>query len=328
MNTERWLVTGATGFVGRTLCSQLLAQGVMVRAALRSPPAAANLPDGIKAVCVGDIGAHTDWQAALDDVQVVVHLAARVHVLREASGNPLCEFLRVNAGGTQRLAEAAAAASVRRFVHLSSVHAMCRVSEQLLDEHTVCRPDSPYGQSKLAAEQALRHIALGTGLESVVVRPPPVYGPRNAGNLRRLFDVVARGWPLPLGRLENRRSFIFVDNLVDAIIACGTHRAAAGETFLVSDGDPLSTVDLVRRLGAALGRPARLIDVPVPALRLAGRMIGASGAAERLLGSLAVDSGHIRRTLDWHPPYSLDQGLQITADWLLHRGAAADSKAA
>ena len=319
MNTahvpQRILITGASGFVGRRLTQAFLARGLQVRAALRDSRGAEKLPREVEICTIGDLSSQTDWTAALAGVDTVIHLAARVHVLKERTSDPLEAFRRVNVEATLRLAQAAAG-RVRRFVSISSVHAMCRVSRERLDETTPCRPDSPYGVSKWEAEQRLGELAGQTGLPLVVVRPPPVYGPASQGNVMRLFRLVQQGWPLPLGLLNNRRSFVYVENLVDALIACAEHQAAVGQTFLVSDREDVSTAELVRRLGAALGRPARLVKVPLFPLRVAGRVLGKGSPIERLLGSLAVDSGKIGRLLGWSPPHTLDEGLAATARWI------------
>jgi nucleoside-diphosphate-sugar epimerase len=270
----------------------------------------------VHCLCVGDIGPDTPWDgAALGTFDTVVHLAARVHVLREKAVAPAVEFHRVNVAGTERLARAAAG-RVCRLVYVSSVHAMCTLADEVLDEASPCRPDTPYGESKLAAEETLRAIAEKTGLETVIVRPPPVYGPGILGNLGKLFRLVRKGWPLPLRNIANRRSLIYVENLANALVACSFHPAAGGRTFLVSDGEDVSVADLVRRAGAAFGRRVRLVPAPIRLMRLAGRCLGKSGAVERLVGSLAVSSDRIRRLLSWSPPYTMAEGFQVTARWV------------
>jgi nucleoside-diphosphate-sugar epimerase len=273
-------------------------------------------PKDVEMCPVGDLAERIDWNVALKGVDAVVHLAARVHVLKDRARDPLAEFRRVNVEATLRLAEACAG-RVGRFVYVSSVHAMCRTASERLNEQSLCRPDSPYGQSKWEAEQALWRLSGRTGLPVVVLRPPPVYGPEGQGNLMRLFRLVQRGWPLPLGRLESRRSFVYVENLADAIRVCVESPAAAGQTFLVSDGEEVSTAEMLARFARCARRPARLWNAPLAPLRLAGRLLGRGSAVERLLGSLTVDSAKIRETLNWRPPFSLDAGLAATAEWLL-----------
>jgi nucleoside-diphosphate-sugar epimerase len=303
------LVTGATGFVGRSLCRVLLDRGHEVAAAVRGRSAIDRLPPGVQAVTVGDIGPDTDWRSALlKGIDVVAHLAARVHVLKETAADPAAEFHRVNVAGTERLAQAAAG-RVRRLVYVSSVHAMCTLSAEPLTEASPCRPETPYGMSKLQAEHTLQQIGEKTGLQTVLLRPPPVYGPGGAGNLARLLGLARSGWPLPLGGIDARRSLVYVGNLADALAACIEHPAAAGETFLVSDGEDVSLSDLVRHAAAATGCRARLLPAPTGPLRLAARGLGKAGAVDRLLGSLVVDSSKIRERLGWQPPHTLAEGL-------------------
>lgn len=302
------LVTGATGFVGRTLVLRLLAEGRAVRAAVRRPDAP--LPAGVEAVSVPEIGPATDWSAALRGVDAVVHLAARAHVVAASSREAFEVYRAVNALATLRLAEAAAANGVRRFVFMSSarVHG-ARTMGTPFTETSSLAADDPYGHSKAEAERGLAERARASALETVVLRPPLVYGPGAAGNFARLLELVARGVPLPLGAVHNRRSLIGLDNLVDATVRCLDHPAAAGETFLVSDGEDLSTPELIRHIAVALGRPARLFPVPSSLLRLGGALVGRGDDVERLLGDFVVDTSHIVRTLGWAPPVHLDLGL-------------------
>jgi nucleoside-diphosphate-sugar epimerase len=310
LNASHILVTGATGFVGRALVRRLLADGRSVRAAVR--PASEALPVG-ETVTVDDIGPDTDWGAALAGVDAVVHLAARAHVLRDSSADAHARYQAVNTLGALRLAEAAAAAGVRRFVLLSSA--------RVHGEHTTGAPftesspllaEDPYGRSKADAERGLTALGTTGRLEPVILRPPLVYGPGVRGNFARLVALVARGIPLPLGAVRNRRSLVFVGNLVDAIFRTLDHPAAAGETFLVSDAEDLSTPELVRRIARALGRPARLIPVPSPLLRLGGVLAGRSDDVGRLLDDLVVDGSKIRAVLGWSPVFTLDEGLDQT----------------
>lgn len=295
------LLTGASGFVGRATGRVLRAAGHEVSPVVRSG-------DGFR---VGCIDGHTDWSGAFDGVQAVIHLAARVHQMDDREPDPLAAFRAVNTCGTERLARAAAAAGVRRFVFVSSVKAVGEHSPPggTIDEETVPQPVDPYGMSKFEAEQALHCVAAETGLEVVVVRPPLVYGPGVGANFRALVRAVAAGWPLPLGCVHNRRSLVAVGNLADALRCCVEHPAAAGRTYFVTDGDDAGTAELCRRIGRALGRPARLLPVPVALLRLAGYLTGRSAAIARLTGSLALDSGRIRRELGWQPPQTMEQAL-------------------
>jgi nucleoside-diphosphate-sugar epimerase len=310
------LVTGANGFIGRALCDVLAASGRRVRKAVRMP--VPSLPD---AVAVGDIGLDTDWRTALEGVRGVVHLAARSHVLRETATDPLAEYRKINVSGTERLARSAAAGGVRRLVFVSSVKVNGeRTEERPFTEDGVPRPEDAYGVSKWEAEQALSRIAAGTGLEVVVLRPPLVYGPGVKGNFLRLMNLVARGVPLPLGAVDNRRSFIYTGNLAGAIVKALDAPKAAGRTYLVSDGEDVSTPDLVRGLAQALGVKPRLLSLPLAALGLAATLAGKRAEFARLTGSLQVDSSRIRHELDWQPRYGLTQGLTETARW--YRGGS------
>ena len=307
----KFLVTGASGFVGRVLCTELLRREHALSVALRSGKGDSKQPGQF---VVGEVNAKTDWQLALNSVDVVVHLAARVHVMRDDASNPLEEFRSVNVFGTENLARQAARAGVRRFVYVSSIKVNGeQTSDTPFSEADKAAPQDPYGISKWEAEQALHRVAKETGLEVVIVRPPLVYGAGVKGNFAQMLSVLKRGVPLPLASVENRRSLIYVENLVDALILCATHPAAAGKTYLVSDGEDVSTPELLRRLGAEMGHPARLFYCPAALLKFAGLFAGKSDQIDRLLGSLRVDSGKIRRELDWAPPCTLQQGLQMTA---------------
>lgn len=310
----RMLVTGASGFVGRKLCAELARRGLPVRAALRD---SANLDiAGCEAVKISSIDFKTDWSDALTGVDVVIHLAARVHVMLDDVSDPLEEFRRVNVAGTEHLARQAVRAGVRRFVYVSSIKVNGEATSggKGFSEADPLGPQDPYGISKCEAEQALHGIAAETGLEVVIVRPPLVYGAGVKGNFAQMLKVLALGIPLPLAAVKNLRSLIYVGNLVDALILCATHTAAAGQTYLVSDGEDISTPDLLRQLGAAMGHPARLFSCPPVLLKLAGGLTDKADQVERLLGSLQVDSSKIRRELGWTPPYTLSQGLQATAE--------------
>jgi nucleoside-diphosphate-sugar epimerase len=310
----RLLVTGASGFVGSALCEELIGRGIDVRVALRSGNSRAGI---IEQTVVGTIDAQTEWTNALQDVEVVIHLAARVHVMHDNAADPLQEFCRVNVAGTDHLARSAAANGVKRLVYVSSIKVNGEATREgnTFTEADAVHPQDPYGISKLEAEQALRQVARETGLEIVILRPPLVYGPGVKGNFIQMLKVLSRGIPLPLARVNNLRSLIYVENLVEALIVCATHPAAAGQIYLVSDGKDISTPEMLRQLGASMGHEARLFPCPEVLLKLSGLLIGKSDQVERLLGSLQVDSGKIRRELNWNPPYSMQQGLQATAEW-------------
>jgi nucleoside-diphosphate-sugar epimerase len=318
------LVTGANGMVGRALCSALRARGSRVRTALRQAQQFSPNSALADSVIIGEIGPETDWRAALQGVECVVHLAARVHVMRESAADPLAEYRRVNTSGTERLARMAADAGVKRLVFVSTIKVngekslpapLSQGGSRPFSEADSPNPQDAYGISKWEAEQALARVASETGLEIVILRPPLVYGPGVKGNFLRLLNAVYRRVPLPLGSVKNRRSLIYLGNLVDAIALCVSHPRAAGQTFLVSDGKDLSTSELVRRLADALGRPAHLLSVPPALLKLAGSVTGKSDAVARLTESLRVDSSKIRAELNWSPPHSMEEGLRETAAW-------------
>ena len=308
------LITGASGFVGRPLCAELLARGYVVRAAVRN---AGTLPENTGVSMVDEIDGETRWTEALSGIDVVIHLAARVHVMHDNSDDPLAEFRRTNTAGTEHLARSAAANGVRRLVYVSSIKVNGEETSdgRIYSEKDIPAPQDPYGISKWEAEQVLQRVAQETGLEIVIVRPPLVYGAGVKGNFAQMMRVVARGLPLPLASVRNKRDLVYVGNLVDALVVCATHPTAAGSTYLISDGEPVSTPELLGHLAQALGVTAHTFHFPPALLKLAGRLVGRSAQLERLLGSLQVDSGKIRRELNWTPPYTLQQGLQATAEW-------------
>ena len=307
------LVTGANGFVGRAVCAQALARGMTVRGAVRSPCV---LPAGVERQVLEGLGEQSDWRAALAGIAVVVHAAARVHVMADTATDPLAEFRRVNVQGTLNLARQAAVAGVQRFVFISSV----KVNGEATQPGRPFKPDDAsapldaYGISKMEAEQGLREIAAQTGMEVVIIRPPLVYGPGVKANFAAMMRWLSRGIPLPLGAIHNQRSLVALDNLVDLILTCLTHPAAANQTFLVSDGEDVSTTELLRRMGQAMGCPARLIPVPAGVLKAAAALLGKRDMAQRLCGSLQVDIQKTREMLGWNPPLSLDQGLKKAAE--------------
>jgi nucleoside-diphosphate-sugar epimerase len=304
------LVTGATGFVGTPLCETLPRHGFRVRRAVRGPP------DGGDAVIVGNIDGSTDWTGALEGVDAVVHLAARTHEMGSTSTERLDEYRRINVEGTRRLAAQAVASGVRRFVFMSSVKVNGESTKgRPFRESDVPDPQDAYGITKMEAEQVLIEISGASRMELVVLRPPLVYGPGVKGNFLRLTRLLARGVPLPLGSIRNRRSLIYAGNLVDAVITALRSPQAAGRTYLLSDGEPLSTPELLRQMGRALGRDARLLPCPPALLGSAGALLGRSGEVARLTGSLEVDSARIERELGWSPPHSPEHGFRETADW-------------
>jgi nucleoside-diphosphate-sugar epimerase len=311
----RLLVTGANGFIGRATCARLASGGMDVVAAIRRRTTA--LPAGVSPMVVGELHADTPWDASLRGVTGVIHLAARVHVTDDRARDPLDEFRRVNVEGTVRVARRAAQAGVTRFVFVSSVKVHGEQRAAPYTEHDVPAPADAYAQSKWEAEQALREIERETGMEVAIVRPPLVYGPGVRANFLSLLEAVHKRIPLPLGLVRNRRSLIFVGNLADALAQCVTHSNGAGRTFLVSDGEDVSTASLIRHLADAMHTRAILLPVPVGILRMTARLTGKGDAMTRLVSSLSVDSRDIRDRLDWRPPFSLREGLAATvADFL------------
>lgn len=307
------LITGAAGFVGRNLC-QYLAHRHPLRLAVRGLSAGALLRDFGEVLVSGDVCGTTDWSESLRGVHAVVHLANRAHITREDAADPVAAYREVNVEGTRHLAEQAAAAGVRRLVYLSSVKVLGeRTQSQVFSETSSPAPEDLYGQSKRDAEQALQDVAAKTGLEVVVLRPPLVYGPGVGANFLRLMRWVASGIPLPVSAIHNRRSLIYVGNLASAIEACLLHPAAAGRTYLVGDGQPVSTAQLVAMLASALAVSDRSWPLSPALLRLAGLAVGMSGEVARLVDSLEVDDAAIRRDLQWLPPFSMAEGLRETA---------------
>lgn len=329
----RVLVTGASGFIGQALCQALSRSGHTVRRVIRARATNDRAPDSrfanpsvdgmaaetMETVGIDVIGPETNWSQALAGIESIVHLAARVHVLKETAADPLTEFRQVNVAGSERLARMAVAAGVRRLVYVSSVkvNGESTSSGRAFSEEDAPSPQDAYGLSKWEAEQALLEVARETGLEVVIVRPPLVYGPGVGGNFLRLMNWIDRGWPLPLGSVSNARSLIYLGNLVDVLTICVESPRAAGKIFLASDGEDVSTPELIRRLARVMGRQPRLISIPPAILRIAGLLTGKSAETERLLGSLCVDSSRIRRELQWTPPFPLEQGLRETAAWYL-----------
>lgn len=312
------LVTGSSGFVGRALVAELRRRGVAVRAAVRRGKLDAG--DG-EAVAVGDMTATTEWSSALQGVDTVFHLAARVHQARERDGADDAAYRRENVEATVALAQAAIAVGVRRFVFVSSVKVMGEVSPpRPFAETDPPQPQDAYGRSKLEAERALEGLA--GRLDVSIVRPPLVYGPGVRANFLSLLRVAARGWPLPLGAARAPRSMVYLGNLVDALIACAAvpHRSPA--TYFVSDERDVSVAELLVQLRSTMGRPPRLWSVPAGLVQAAARLSGQAGAAQRLFWPLQVDIGRIRADLGWSPPVAAEVGLRETVNWFLQARAA------
>ena len=312
----RMLITGYNGFIGSALAQESIRRGKQIRGVVRS---SCELPFDFETSTVDIIDGETDWNLLLQDSEVVIHLAARVHVMSDSAVDPLIEYRKVNTEGTLNLARQAVAAGVRRFVFLSSIKVngeFTRLS-QPFNANGIPNPQDPYAVSKYEAEQGLLKIAGKSGLEVVIVRPPLVYGPGVKANFQTMMKWLHKGFPLPLGAIHNKRSLISLDNLVDLIITCIDHPAAANQVFLAGDGEDLSTPALLRRLGLAMGKPARLLPVPVSLLKAAAALLGKRDMAQRLCESLQVDISKARTLLGWNPLISVDEGLRRTAQAFL-----------
>jgi len=313
------LITGANGFVGLAALLRLSAMsGVEAVGCVRGADIVIDARAAF--VTVGDLSARTDWSVALADVEAVVHAAARVHIMQDSEADPLTAFRAVNVEGTLNLARQAVAAEVKRFVFISSigVNGSQTALGKPFSEADKPKPHNAYALSKWEAEQGLLRIADETGMEVVIIRPPLVYGCNAPGNFGSLMRAVQRGWPLPLGAVHNQRSLVALDNLVDFIVTCITHPQAANQTFLVSDGQDLSTTELVRGMARAAGVPARLLPVPPWALQAGATLLGKGDAAQRLCGNLQVDISKARSLLGWVPPVSLEEGLRQAVKGALH----------
>jgi nucleoside-diphosphate-sugar epimerase len=313
----RVLVTGANGFVGSILCPMLASSGYTVRAALRRGKAAPN--GAVECVTIGEIGGHTDWTEALIGVDLVVHLAARVHVVNDGSDAEAL-YSETNSSGTQRLAAEAASRGIEKFVHLSSVKVNGEESASSYGANDQPRPRDPYGRSKWLAEQHLWEVVSTTSMQAAVVRAPLVYGCGVRANFLRLLSWVDSERPLPFGSVNNRRSLVSAWTLCDLLVRLLSQREAANRTWMVSDGEDVSTPELVRRLARAMGRRPRLLPVPTPVLRAASQLLGKGAEMRRLCGSLAVDIAPTREQLGWSPPLSMDDALARTVRW--YRSAA------
>nr|BBJ04622.1 UDP-glucose 4-epimerase [Marinobacter nauticus] len=307
---KKVLTTGATGFIGSMVVCQLEAEGYQVIAPVRNAELCGSI--ALETPVVGNVDGETDWGRVLPGVDVVVHCAARAHIMADRASDPLAEFRKVNVDGTLRLARQAAEEGVHRFIFISSV----KVNGELSSEQAPFYPnDAPapedaYGISKWEAEQGLKTIARETGMEVVIVRPPLVYGPGVKGNFASMVKLVRKGVPLPLGSIHNKRSLVAVDNLVDLIVTCIDHPAAANQVFMVSDGQDVSTSELLRELGKAMGKSARLVPVPAGVLMLGATVLGKRAVAHRVLGSLQVDISDAKALLGWEPPVSMQEGLR------------------
>lgn len=316
------LVTGANGFIGQILCRILLDKGYRVHATVRSKEKVESLSKQFNSplfTCfvTGELDDKTDWFVALNNVEIVVHLAARVHILEDVSQNVLDKYKTTNVEATQHLANSSFKSGVKRLVFISSiaVHGsqtgiLPNQQAQKFNELEKINCKDPYGKSKWEAEQILTKISKTTGLETVILRPPLVYGYGVKANFQKLVRLITSGIPIPLASLKNQRNMIYVGNLVDAIMNCSFHPAAAGQTYVVCDNESISTPDLIREIAKLLNKPALLFPFPIKIMRIAAKVLRKQAIINRLTGSLLIDGSKIKRELNWNPPYTLQQGLQ------------------
>jgi nucleoside-diphosphate-sugar epimerase len=309
------LVTGASGFIGQALCERLEKSEMQIRRALRKPQEKKHTVTNQDSIIIPDIGPDTDWSKALENIDCVIHLAARVHIMKDRSREPLAEFKKVNTYGTVCLAQQAVAMGIKKFIYLSSI----KVNGEITDPNnpftieSIPNPQDPYGISKCMAEECLRSISCGAKMSTTIIRPPLVYGPGVKANFKSLIRCIQMGIPLPFGEItQNRRSFVALENVTDIIAKCITAKSAANQTFLVSDGEDLSTVDLLQRIGAACGKTPCFISVPETALKWGLKIIQQKAVYLRLCQSLQIDIKKTCSILNWNPPISISEGLRRT----------------
>lgn len=309
------LITGATGFIGRELTNALLQQNFKLKLAVREKNKGLGLSDAVDICIVNNISRNTNWKEVLKDVHTVIHLAARAHILKEFTLDPLKEFQDINCGGTLNLAQQSKNNNIKRFIFISSIGVNgVETNTTSFHHNDIPNPIESYAISKYCAEKGLQKIANNGDMEVVIIRPPLVYGPNAPGNFARLIKIISRGIPLPLGAINNKRSFVSIDNLVSLISTCITSPNAANQTFLVSDDEDLSTTDLLKRLARALNKPIRLIPIPVNILTLSAKIAGKQALTRRLCSSLQIDLKHTKTTLNWKPPTTVNEALKETAD--------------
>ncbi len=317
-----FLITGANGFVGQRLCRTLAEAGHKMIAAVRTTKTTRDIDPNVTFRQIGDIGPSTEWTPLLQGIDAVIHLAARVHVMEESTGDSIAEYRRVNVEGTRHLASMAARSGVKRFVYVSTVKVNGESTEEEPFRDDDCpSPRDSYSISKWEAEEALHAISARTGLEIVVIRPPLVYGPGVKGNMLTLMRYIYRGYPLPLAGVINKRSFISLENLVDVLLTSVTKAECAGQTFLVSDGEDLSTSELIRRIAEAMHRKAHLFHIPEKVFTVLGSRVSAlSPIIGRLTGSLVIDSTRFRYVAGWRPVQTVNAGMKdMVLEYLLKK---------
>jgi nucleoside-diphosphate-sugar epimerase len=313
------LITGATGFIGKSICKKLRNKNEYPHHMLTGTTRSRQLnsgPEHVPLYYVPEIGSETDWSQAISGANIIIHLAARVHVMQDNSTNPLKDFRNINTEGTINLARQAAASGVQRFIFISTIKVMGEISPEIgLVESDPTNPQDPYSISKLEAEKELIKIAAASGMELVILRPPLVYGPGVKGNFARLYAAILKDKILPLGKIKNKRSLIYVENLASAVALVTNYPNIGVQTFFVSDEEPLSTPDLIRKIAESLGKRPRLINLPLVLLHLIGFITGKSNIINRLTNSLSVNTAEISTQLNWQPPFSTEEGLARTKEW-------------
>jgi nucleoside-diphosphate-sugar epimerase len=305
------LVTGATGFIGNKLCQVLSMRGDAVVAVARKQ---VNIDTNIT-VINKVLSKDTDWQDCLKDIDVVIHLAGRAHVMKDVSENPYQAYADINIHATKHLAEQAALSGVKRFIYLSSIKVNGeRTKDVAFSETESPQPEDDYGKTKYEAEKALNNIGKDTGMEVVIIRPPLVYGEGVKANFKSLIKLAQLNIPLPFGAIRNKRSLVYIENIIDFILLCTHHPSAANQTFLISDDDDVSITRLIQEIKEASGKRSLLIPVPQSWLKFVLQLIGKSSLSDRLLGNLQVDMTKAKTLLDWKPPFTVEQGINKTIE--------------
>ncbi len=313
------LVTGASGFIGSALCAILYQKGYQIKGVARYLPVLNNKDEKYEFITTGPLERFHDWPKLLNNVDIIIHLASRVHEMGLTGFDDLQQYRQVNVRVTERLIRAAVATGVKRFIFVSSVKAVGEGGIDPYTDSTPAQPTDPYGISKLEAEHIVSSVGEETGIEAVTLRLPLVYGPGVKANFLKLLNLVYSGIPIPLAGVDNRRSMVYMGNLLDALLLCLQRKEAVGGTYFISDGEDLSTPELIRRIAVAFRKPARLIPFPSRLVRFAAAMIGKQREVARLYGSLQVDTLKIRHELAWEPPFSVDAGIHATAQWYLNK---------
>ena len=307
---SKLLITGGTGFIGKAICENLKSYNYLVNITSRNNHL--KKQNGLIFHNIGEIDQNTKWIDVLDGVNCVIHCAAKTHLLKDLKKNSLFAFRKVNVEGTINLAKQAAACGVKRLIFLSSikVNGEKTVESSMFKHNDISKPEDAYGISKWEAERGLWEISKQTGLEVVIIRAPLVYGRGVKGNLKRLIKLIKSGTPLPFSLVKNKRSLIGIDNLVDIITRCIDHSNAAGKTFLVCDGEDLSTPDLLHFIASAMGRSARMFPLPISLLKLFGFVLRRQSDVDRLIGSLQIDNSFTKEILNWNPPVDVEEGIR------------------